>query len=128
MAKPGRKKETLTRREEEVMQMIWSAGQPMRVRDLVALYPDPQPHFNTVSTVVRGLEEKGLLAHVAEGGSFRYYAVCEKDDFRSRSLGEVIRGYFNNSYLGAVSTLVEEEKVSVDELKQLIKMIDDKNA
>lgn len=127
MAKRGRKKELLTRREEEVMQMIWNAGEPVRVRDLVALYPDPRPHFNTVSTVVRGLEEKGCLAHVAEGGSFKYYAVCEKDDFRDRSLGEIIRGYFDNSYLGAVSTLVEEEKVTVDELKELIRMIEEKN-
>lgn len=126
MTRKGRHKETLTKREEEVMQLLWNADRPMHVRELVELYPEPHPHVNTVSTVVRGLEEKGLVSHEASGNSFRYFPVKSKDDFRNRTLGEVIRGYFNNSYLGAVSTLVEEEKISVEELKELIKMIESK--
>lgn len=125
MAKKGRKKSELTPREEEVMQMLWENG-PQFVRELVGRYPDPKPHFNTVSTVIRGLEEKGYVGHETVGGSYRYHAVRAKEEFRDRSLMALVRGYFNNSYLGAVSALVEEEKVTVDELKELISMIEKK--
>ena len=47
--------EKLTRREEELMRCFWSHG-PLFVRELVDLAPEPKPHFNTISTMVRGLE------------------------------------------------------------------------
>lgn len=67
------------------------------------------------------------MSHEAVGGSFRYYAVARKEDFRRKTLGTLIKNYFGNSYFGAVSTLVEEEKISVDELKELIDMVENKN-
>ncbi len=126
MAKKGRIKSLLTPREEEVMQMLWDNG-PSFVRELVERYPDPRPHVNTVSTVIRNLEEKGFVGHEAVGGSYRYHALKAKDEFRDRSLLHLVKGYFNNSYLGAVSTLVEEEKISLDELKELVDMIERKH-
>lgn len=121
--KKGRKRQLLTPREEEVMQMLWNNG-PQFVRELVERYPDPRPHFNTVSTVIRNLEEKGFVGHENVGGSFRYRAIREKDEFRDKTLSQLVNGYFGNSYLNAVSTLVREEKISVDELKELIDMIE----
>ena len=126
MAKKGRIKSLLTPREEEVMQMLWDNG-PSFVRELVGRYPDPRPHVNTVSSVIRNLEEKGFVGHEAVGGSYRYHALKAKDEFRDRSLLHLVKGYFNNSYLGAVSTLVEEEKISLDELKELVDMIERKH-
>jgi predicted transcriptional regulator len=121
--KKGRKKTLLTAREEEIMQMLWSGG-PKFVRELVEMHPDPKPHFNTVSTIIRILEEKGFVAHEVVGTSYRYFATCKQEEFRDRTLGSVIKGYFNNSYLGAVSTLIQEEKITVDELKELIDIIE----
>lgn len=115
----------LSTREEEVMQYLWSRG-PSLVKELVDLYPDPKPHVNTVSTVVRGLEDKGFVGHEPAGHSFRYFAVKSREEFGRRSFSQLVKGYFNNNYLGAVSTLVEEEKVSLDELKELIAMIENK--
>lgn len=123
MAKKGRKKAILTPREEEVMCMLWENG-PQFVRELVARFPDPKPHFNTVSTIIRTLADKGYVDHESVGGSFRYYAKESKDTFRQISFMQLVKNYFNNSYLGAVSNLVEEEKISVDELKELISMIE----
>lgn len=126
MGRNSRKKQTLTPREEELMQLLWDNG-PMYVRELVQLYPDPKPHVNTVSTVVRTLEEKGYVNHEAAGTGYKYFAVAQKEDFADKILNNVIKGYFNNSYLNAVSTLVKTEKISVDELRELIDLIEKNN-
>ena len=54
----------LTAKEEEIMRIFWEQG-PMFVRELLAFYEEPKPHYNTVSTLVRGLEETGLVVYKA---------------------------------------------------------------
>ena len=127
---------SLTAKEEEIMGWFWEKG-PMFVKEIRALYDDPKPHFNTLSTIVRGLEEKGYVAHKAYGNTYQYYATVSREDFSRRtlrsvigkyfnnSLRSVIGKYFNNSYLSAVSSLVQEEDISLDELKLLIKQVEE---
>lgn len=124
--KKGRPRTTLTPKEEQIMNMLWTKG-PLYVREMVELYPDPRPHFNTVSTTVRILQQKGYVGHNEISGSHQYYAIAQAEDLRSKSLGHIISTYFHNSYLSAVSSLVEEEKISVDELRELIDMVERKN-
>lgn len=124
--KPGRKRQVLTEKESIIMRMLWERG-PMFVREMVELYPEPRPHFNTVATIVRILEDKGYVSHEVFGTSHRFFAVAKKNDFRDRSLAEVVRNYFDNSYKSAVSALAEEEKISVEELREIIDMIERKN-
>ena len=122
--KAGRKRQLLTEKESIIMQMLWNNG-AMFVREMLEIYPETKPHVNTVSTTVRILEEKGYVAHeVTDGGSYRYFATAEIGEFRRRSLSEVIKSYFNNSYASAVSALVEEEKISVEELREIINMVE----
>lgn len=105
------------------MRWFWTRG-PLFVRELVALYPEPRPHFNTLSTMVRTLEAKGYVAHKSYGNTYQYYAVVTEEEFRRSTLKGVIRKYFDNSYLGAVSTLIREEQISVDELRELLARIE----
>ncbi len=114
----------LTAKEEEIMGFFWEKDS-LFVKEILAFYDDPKPHFNTLSTIVRGLEEKGYLAHEAFGNTYRYFAAVTQDEFRSKALKGVISKYFNNSYLSAVSTLVKKEEISVEELKQLIQEVED---
>ena len=116
----------LTVKEEEIMRIFWEHG-PMFVRELLSFYDEPKPHYNTVSTLVRGLEEKGFVGYKAYGNTYQYYAVVSRDDFKKKTLKGVISKYFNNSYLGAVSSLVKEEDISVEELKQLIREVENAN-
>ncbi len=118
-------KDQLTPKEEELMQLLWEHG-PIAISKLVELYPEPRPHFNTVSTVVRRLEAKGFVSHEDVSGTFHYFAKVAKEYFRNRSFGNFIKNYFGGSYYGAVSALVSEEKISADELKELLKIIEQK--
>lgn len=117
---------TLTAKEEEVMELFWEKG-PLFVKQLLKFYEEPRPHFNTLSTVVRGLEEKGFLGHTAYGNSYQYYPVVTKEDFKRKTLKGVISKYFNNSYMGVVSSLVKEEEISIEELKELIRKVEEGN-
>jgi predicted transcriptional regulator len=119
--------EKITKKEEEIMNMFWEYG-PMFVRDIVEHYPEPKPHANTVSTMVRALESKGYVGHKSHGPTYQYYALVSRSDFGRLTLKNIIGKYFQNSYKQAVSALVDED-LSVDELKNLINQIerDDNN-
>ena len=113
----------LTEKEEEVMTFFWQNGK-LAIREVVALFPEPQPHFNTVSTYVHILEKKGFLAREKAGNSLTYYPLISLDDYRQSTMKGVIRRFFDNSYMSIVSSLVKDEKISVDDLKELIKMVE----
>ncbi len=113
----------LTAKEEEIMGFFWKKG-PLFVKEMLAFYDEPKPHFNTLSTIVRGLEDKGFLAHKTYGNTYQYYATVSAEDFHKGTLKNVIRKYFNNSYLSAVSSLVSEEDILLDDLKQLIREVE----
>lgn len=113
----------LTVKEEEIMNLFWGNGD-MFVRELLELYSEPKPHFNTLSTIVRGLEEKGMLSHKAFGNSHQYFAAISKDEFKERTLKDVIGKYYNNSIFSAVSALVEKKALSAKELKELINLVE----
>lgn len=109
----------LTKKEEEIMTFFWEKG-PLYVKEIQDFYDEPKPHVNTISTMVRILEDKGMVGHESIGKTYRYRALVDKSQFRGKTLKGVIRKYFDNSYLSAVSSLIREEAISVDELRNLI--------
>lgn len=115
----------LTPKEEELMQYLWD-HEPILISRLIEFYPEPKPHFNTVSTVMKRLEAKGFVGHNEIGGSFQYFSTVKKEKFRNKSFGDFIKNYFGGSYYGAVSALVEDDKISADELKELLELIENK--
>ena len=113
----------LTRKEEIIMEHFWEKG-PLFVRELRELYPEPRPHFSTLSTQVRTLQDEGFIGHKSYGPTYRYFARISREEYKQRSLIELIDKYFDNSYLSAVSALVKEEKISMEELKGLIDLVE----
>lgn len=105
------------------MNHFWDNG-PLFIKELQACYPEPRPHVNTLSTLVRILESKGLVSHTAYGNTYRYHATVSREQYSKSTLNGVISNLFGNSYLKAVSSLVEEEKISIEELKALIRQIE----
>ncbi len=117
----------LTEKEAEIMERLWSDG-PQTIRELLATYPDPKPHFNTISTIVRVLIDKGFVAHVGEkNGAYTYGALVESRELSGSSLARLVKNYFNNSYRSVVSALVDQEKISVEELREIIDMVEKRN-
>ena len=113
----------LTKKEEIIMEHFWKNG-PLFVRELRELYPEPKPHFSTLSTQVRTLQEEGFIGHKAYGPTYQYFAKVTKEEYKQRSLIGLIDRYFDNSYLEAVSALVKEDKITLEELKELIEIIE----
>ncbi len=116
----------LTGKEEEIMNLFWEKGE-LFVRELLDQYNPPKPHFNTLSTIVRGLEDKGFIDHKSFGNTYQYFAIISKEEYKNSALKSVINKYFQNSYLGVVSSLIEEEIISLDELKKLISQVEKSN-
>ena len=81
---------TLSAREEEIMGFFWEKG-PLFVKEIVGLYDEPRPHFNTLSTFVRALEEKGYLSHRTFGNTYQYYAVVSHDEFKKKTLKSLLK-------------------------------------
>ena len=113
----------LTKKEEVIMNHFWDRG-PLFVRELRELYPEPRPHFSTLSTQVRTLQDEGFIGHKSYGPTYQYFAKVTREEYNSRSLTGLIDKYFDNSYINAVSALVREEKITVEELKELIDLIE----
>ena len=116
----------LTAKEEELMCFFWERG-ALFVKDILDFYDEPQPHFNTLSTIVRGLEDKSFLSHKTYGNTYQYYAIISKEQYSQGTLKNVVSKYFDNSYLHAVSALVKSENISIEDLKKLISEVENRS-
>ncbi len=115
----------LTNKEEEVMKVLWKLEKAF-VKDVLHEFKGTKPHYNTLSTIIRNLEDKGYVAHEAFGNTHRYFPVVSKEAYRKKFINRAIEDYFNNSYKNLVSFFAKEEKISIEELKEIIHHIEHK--
>lgn len=113
----------LTNKEEEVMKIMWKLEKAF-VKEMLDEITEEKPHYNTLSTIVRNLEEKGYVGHKAYGNTHQYYPLVTKEAYRKQFIGNAIEDYFNNSYKNLVSFFASEEKISIEELKEIINHIE----
>lgn len=114
----------LTKAEEQLMLILWEIEKGF-VKDILEAYPEPTPAYNTVSTIVRILENKGFAGHRAFGKSHEYYPLVSKDEYRSFSMNRIADGYFQGSTAEMVSFFLKDRGVDTAELDSLLKLIDD---
>jgi predicted transcriptional regulator len=108
----------LTKAEEQIMQVLWDLGKGF-VNDMVNLLPEPKPAYNTVSTIVRILEQKGFIAHKAYGRTHEYYPLVNKEDYSREYLNNFTRNYFSSSYKALASFFAQSENLSIKELEEI---------
>lgn len=114
----------LTKAEEQVMQVLWKLDGAF-VNEVIEQLPEPKPAYNTVSTIIRILEKKGFVGFEAFGRAHRYHPIVAKDDYRQFSMGRMINNYFQGSFSEMVSFFVKENNLTVNEIDDIKKMIED---
>lgn len=112
----------LTKAEEEIMQVLWQLEKAF-VKDIVDALPDPKPHYNTVSTIIKILEDKQVVAHESLGKSNRYYPLVNKDDYSKKSMKQFVGKYFEGSFANMLSFFAKEKDISVTELEDILNEI-----
>jgi len=115
----------LTNKEEEIMHILWKLEKAF-VKDVLSEISKEKPHYNTLSTIIRNLEDKGYVGHTAYGNTHQYYPVVTKEDYRKGFMSNAIENYFNNSYKSMISFFAKEEKISAEELREILNMIEKK--
>lgn len=115
--------EKLTYQEEEVMIHIWELG-PCFVKDIVAKYPEPQPPYTTVASIVKNLERKEYLSLKRYGNTYEYTPIVKEQQYKRTFMSGVVRNYFENSYKEMVTFFAREQKISADDLKEIIELIE----
>ena len=113
----------LTNKEEEIMKILWRLEKAV-VKEIRAELKGDKPHYNTLSTIVRNLEEKKYVSHEAFGNTHRYYPLVTKEDYRKRFISNTIADYYDNSYKSMVSFFAKEQKISIEELREIIQLIE----
>lgn len=117
--------EKLTNKEEEIMRVLWRLEKAF-VKEVLAELKDQKLHYNTVSTIIRNLEEKGYVSYKAFGKTHQYYPVISKDKYRKQFMSQATKKFFDNSYKNMVSYFAKEEKISAEELREILDIIENK--
>lgn len=115
--------QTLTKAEEEVMQVIWRLERCL-VRDIIETLGDPEIPHSTISSVVRILEKKGFVAHKAYGKTHEYYPVVSKEEYADSGVQSLVEKYFGGSPKKLVSYLVQTKDINLKELNEMLKTLD----
>lgn len=112
----------LAKREEQIMQACWQLENAF-IKEIINEMPDPKPHYNTIATMVKILEDKGFLGHETIGNVFRYYPVISKDSYQKHAMNDIVSQYFDNSYPNMLMFFAKEQKISDEELNDIVNLI-----
>ena len=116
----------LTRAEEEIMQLLWRLKEA-KVATIIDEIPDPKPAYNTVSTIVRILENKGFVGYKKEGRGHVYFPLVEKEAYTKSTMNKLVNDYFNGSVKSVLSFFVKKNEMSVQELETILQEINKSN-
>ncbi|WP_431126056.1 BlaI/MecI/CopY family transcriptional regulator [Flagellimonas flava] len=112
----------LTKAEEEVMQFLWKL-EKANVAAIIDELPEPKPAYNTVSTIVRILEDKGFVSHEKVGKGHLYFPLVRKEEYSNQSISKLVDGYFQGSFKSMVSFFMKKNDISLSELEEIMQTI-----
>ena len=118
----SKKMKTLTKAEEQVMQVVWKLGKAF-LRDIVDGMPNPKPHQNTVATMLKILVDKEFVKVTVLGRQHQYEPLVSKEAYSKSSIKNLVKGYFGGSFSEAVSFMVKENNISVEDLENLLQQL-----
>jgi len=112
----------LAKREEQIMQVYWELGKAF-IKEVIPHLPGPKPHYNSVATMVKILEEKGFLDHETMGNVYCYFPVISREEYQKHAMKDIVSKYFDNSYPRMLAYFAKEQNLSEGELNEIIEMI-----
>ncbi len=110
----------LTKAEEQIMQVLWTLNKAF-VKDIVDELPEPKPHYNTVSTIIKILADKGFIGYESFGKSNRYYPLIDKEEYSRKTMTQFVKGYFEGSFANMLSFFAKEKDITIKELEDILK-------
>jgi|SRR5690606_8854966 len=110
----------LTKAEEQIMQALWQLDKAF-VKDIIDVLPEPKPHYNTVSTILKILGDKGFVDTESLGKSNRYFPLVEKEEYSKKTMTQFVKGYFEGSFANMLSFFAKEKDISIEELEDVLK-------
>ncbi len=113
---------TLTKAEEQVMQVVWKVKEGF-IRDIMDALPAPKPHQNTVATILKILMDKEFVDVKVFGRQHQYYPLVSKDAYSKATMKSLVKGYFGGSFSEAVSFMVKENSISLEDLETLLQQL-----
>lgn len=115
--------EKLTIQEEEVMVYIWRLGSCF-VKDVLAEYAEPKPPYTTIASVFKNLQNKRFLKAEKQGNTYRYIPLVRESEYKRKFMSGFVRDYFKNSFKEMVTFFAKDNKISPEELKEIIQEIE----
>ena len=114
----------LSRRERQIMEIIYRAGRATAT-EVLARLPDP-PSYSAVRALLRILENKGHLRHELSGNRYVYLATVGKERARRSALRSMVDTFFEGSAAKVVAALLDlpREDLSAQELARLSRLIE----
>lgn len=113
----------LSKAEEQLMQLLWKQKRAY-MKDLIDAYPEPKPAITTVATLLKRMQDKGVIDYVQDGRSREYFPLVKKQDYFSKQVNGIIKSFFNNDTAQFASFFTQEGKLSKKELEELRALID----
>ena len=117
--------EKLTQQEEDAMQAVWKIGEG-NIKSFMAALAEPLPPYTTLASTIKNLEKKGYVQSRLIGNAYLYSPAITEEAYKQKFMGNVVKDYFENSYKEMVNFFVEKNKISADELKEIIELIEGK--
>jgi predicted transcriptional regulator len=116
------KTSALTRREREIMDILYRRGRAT-AHEVLEDLADP-PSYSAVRALLRLLEERGHVKHAVDGQRYVYSPAVARGDARKSALAHLVKTFFAGSVEDAVAALVDRSKLSREELDRLAEIID----
>ncbi len=117
--------EKLTTQEQDAMLAVWKTGEGSVKLFMEAMTP-PVPPYTTVASTIKNLEKKGYLSSRMIGNAYLYAPAIGEETYKQKFMGSVVKDYFENSYKELVSFFAQKNKISADELREIIGLIEGK--
>jgi BlaI family transcriptional regulator, penicillinase repressor len=114
----------LTPQEEDVMRIVWKTKEGNIKTFLENMPEEERPPYTTLASTIKNLEKKGYLQSRLIGNMYWYTPAIKETDYKKKSLSDMVKNHFDNSYKELVTFFARQKKISAKELREIMDLIE----